>query len=148
MRPVAKGMPHPRLPGIPFLYGSAVLQSVPGYPGIAASTRGDIWSIRSGRWYKLKTHPGGGRESDSRNGYLRVSIRVDGRTYAPYVHHLAALAWKGPRPDDSHEVDHRDWDHLNNKPDNLRYLPNGEHQRLTRDHNPDRMTDEDWEAIL
>lgn len=128
------------------------MRPVPSQPGIWASDRGDVWSTRGKGWRKLRTQRGGGRTWDSRGGYLRVSIRDYRRpppapTYPLPVHLLVTEAWYGPRPDE-HESDHKNENHLDNRPDNLQWL----HWRRNLDkRNKSKVTmgtDEDWEDML
>lgn len=53
-------------------------------------------------------------------GYMKVTLKGDGRQARALVHHLVALAWLGPRPD-TLEVCHGDGVKTNNRPGNLRY---------------------------
>lgn len=129
--------------------GSIWLRPVPSQPGLYASDRGDIWSVRGGGWRKLKARQQGGRSWDARGGYLRVSIRdyeEKVRRVKPVrpraVHLLVAEAWHGERVG---EVDHKDQNHLNNRPDNLKYLTEAEHREK---HNGKGLTEKDWEDIL
>lgn len=127
--------------------GSIWLRPVPDHPGIYASCRGEIWSIRSGKWRKLKATLHGGRKWDSRGGYLAVRVRDYAdpgrakRTMWLRVHLAVITAWVGPRLP-HHEVDHMNNNHLDNTPGNLRYLHKDLHQAKHK------MTDEDWESIL
>lgn len=140
-----------KLPGVSFIVGSAVLRTVPGLWGIAASKTGDIWSVRSGRWYKLKATIGGGRAWDGRGGYLRVKIRTNGHSYPCYVHRLVTLAWHGAAPEPHYEVDHDDTNHLNNNKDNLLWIHPADHHEKHPPPNAARgqmTTDDDWADVL
>lgn len=57
-------------------------------------------------------------------GYLKVCL---GRRCQAYVHQLVAEAFLGPRPPE-HDVDHIDWDRMNNAVANLRWLPQTENR--------------------
>ena len=54
-------------------------------------------------------------------GYYQVTI--DGRTES--VHNLVAEAFIGPRPSSGHRIDHINERKLDNRPENLRWLPHG-----------------------
>lgn len=57
------------------------------------------------------------------NGYRRVSVCIgNGQTRDRYIHDLVLRTFRGPRPSDQHEADHRDDDRANNRLSNLRWL--------------------------
>jgi len=58
----------------------------------------------------------------------QVNIFATGMPKHNYVHHLVAEAFIGVRPDGM-ETHHIDFDHHNNKPENLEYLTKGVHYR-------------------
>lgn len=85
---------------------------IPGFPEVfTAGLDGEIY--KNGKPLKGHMH---------RKGYRRVNLRVDSIDKNYYVHSLVAAAFIGPRPE-GHHVDHIDFDKLNNRPENLRYLP-------------------------
>jgi HNH endonuclease len=91
------------------------MRKVPTLDHVYASSDGIIYSDKpSNRW---------GREAraltpgDNGRGYLRVMCA--GRLQC--VHRLVALAFLGPVPAGK-EVNHKDGDKLNNRPDNLEYV--------------------------
>lgn len=100
-------------------------------------------------WKKLKFRRGGFKKGDeARGGYYVLHFRDYTKPppkprKAVSVHILVASAWIGPRPEGFH-VDHKDENHLNNRPDNLQYVP--AHVNNAYRHGLDR--DEDWEAVL
>lgn len=129
--------------------GSTWLRPVPDQPGLWASSHGCIWSSRSGKWRKLKPSLQGGRTWDSRGGYLRHTTRdpLNWKRCMPiYVHRAVCLAWHGYPPEDGevYEVDHWDDNHLNNRPENLRWLEKG--KNLMKRNGMAR--EEDWEGVL
>lgn len=136
--------------------GSIWLRPVPSQPGLWASDRGEIWSTRGKGWRKLKLRRNGCKPSDKRGGYLAVTVRDHNspppyRKITPSIHLLVAEAWHGPRPQEPwHECDHVDEDHLNNRPDNLEWIPAAENlakrNRAKQDAGMGR--DEDWEDVL
>lgn len=133
-------------PGVTFRHGSAELRMIPGasFAGLAASRKGDIWSIRSGRWNKLKPQQDGGRCKR----YLRVNFidRVDLRRRNFCVHVLVAEAWLPPRPHWAAQIDHRNRDQLDNSADNLRWL--SQEANLARRYGAGEDEDESWEGVL
>lgn len=88
------------------------LRAIPSFPEYSASTEGRIWSSRRhGRWLKPYRNS---------QGYLRVSLRRDGKTFTRQIHTLVAEAFHGPRPDGM-DVCHNDGNPSNNSATNLRY---------------------------
>lgn len=83
---------------------------VPGMMGISVDETGCVF--KNGKRLKGEIHT---------KGYRRVCLRSGGVDKNHYVHALVALAFLGPRPVGYH-VDHIDFDKLNNRPSNLRYL--------------------------
>lgn len=77
------------------------------------SDLGRVVSLRNGGRLVRKLHV-------DACGYLRITIKVGGRTINRRVHGLVAEAFIGPRPDGL-VVRHIDGDSLNNRPANLRY---------------------------
>jgi hypothetical protein len=57
----------------------------------------------------------------TRNGYLRVKLRRDGRPKMVPVHVAVLEAFVGPRPSPKHHGAHIDGDRRNNRADNLRW---------------------------
>lgn len=54
-----------------------------------------------------------------------------------YAHRLVAHAFHGPPPSPAHQVDHLDWNRLNNAAANLRWLPLLENRCRWQDRTPD-----------
>lgn len=77
------------------------------------SSRGRVVSLRGGRRLVRKLHM-------DASGYLRITIKVNGRTLNRRVHSLVAESFIGPRPSEK-VVRHIDGNHLNNDVTNLRY---------------------------
>ena len=94
-------------------------KDVPGFPGYRVGDDGTVWSCRnSGRdasdWRKLKP-------ADNGHGYLRLSLRVNGRYVTAYVHRLVLLAFVGPCPEGMEALHDPDPDTINCKLSNLRW---------------------------
>jgi hypothetical protein len=90
------------------------------------------------------------------DGYLRVLIRVDGRTKGFKVHRQVALAFLGPCPAGC-DAAHKDHDRTNAHLDNLEYLTHADNVKATaaagrsmrgEGHVRARLTEEQARAIL
>lgn len=92
-------------------------RSVPGYEGrYAVSDKGRVRSFL-GRPTKSRQ----GLLAQTLNaGYLKVSLRKDGKTRTVGLHVLVAEAFLGPRPP-RHDVAHNNSNPLDNRLTNLRY---------------------------
>lgn len=83
-----------------------------------------IWRPRADRlanWNALYA----GREAGSRNGKGYVHVRIDGRFYA--AHRLVWAHFTGAEP--TGEIDHKNGDRADNRPENLRLATRGENMR-------------------
>ena len=106
--------------------GSEVWKEHPHYPFVV-STRGRVASLRTGR--VLAGFLAGGASSGPSTGrrwrpnrYRRVNAGPGFDVQNPAVHTLVLETFVGPRPD-GHDADHIDGDRLNNRLENLRWLP-------------------------
>lgn len=89
------------------------------------SDRGNVRRVKPGRG----TRTGLLKLSERGDGYLEVSICVDGRSRRQTVHRLVAQAFLG-LPDDL-DVDHRDADRSNNDVFNLRPCTKADNNRYS-----------------
>ena len=90
------------------------LREIPGFPGYFASSRGRIFSSRTGRMVELKAR--------LHKGYLHVFAKTGiGRHTKKKmpVHRLVLLAFKGYPPSAEHESRHLNGDALDNRESNL-----------------------------
>jgi hypothetical protein len=83
---------------------------IEGYPNYAVSNYGRVLNIQRDTFLK-------GRPNDE--GYLRVSLSIDGRVQDQYVHRLVAAAFFTGY-DSREQVFHYDGDKENNTVDNIR----------------------------
>jgi hypothetical protein len=105
---------------------AVLYRDVPGFPGYRAGSDGTIWGSRSaGRGY------GGTREWRALKPYLvrpgpapTVSLYRDRVRHSMRVAAVVLLAFVGERPD-GFEVRSKNGDHLDNRLDNLCYVPAG-----------------------
>lgn len=68
------------------------------------------------------------RRAQPDRGYPGVTLYRNGKPFRRLVHALVAEAFIGPRPD-GFEIDHKDFDKLNNRVDNLEYVTPKENTR-------------------
>jgi hypothetical protein len=103
-------------------------RDIPGFENYQASSLGRIRSLDR---YITCEHAGYSRTVLTKGcvlrtavgnkiGYLYVIPCINKVRVTARVHHLVALAFKGPRPSGLH-VAHDDGNHLNNRPSNLIY---------------------------
>jgi hypothetical protein len=79
----------------------------------SADIYGSIWSISSGEWKKLK--------SNDTDGYLRLTLRKNGKDVNRTVHKLVCEAFYGPQPTPRSAVRHLNGDSHDNCPGNLQW---------------------------
>jgi hypothetical protein len=82
---------------------------------------GSVWIHRGSRNKRRF-----GNTSDK--GYKTILIRDNGRERTVFVHRLVALAFV-PNPDNKPQVNHKDGNKANNRPDNLEWVTNAENMR-------------------
>ena len=94
---------------------------VVGFEGYyEVSSLGRICRIKGGRGHRagkmLKT------DGALLEGYHSVNLRRDGKGGRVHVHIVVAMAFHGPKPTPTHEVNHKDGNKLNNRADNLEWV--------------------------
>lgn len=99
---------------------SDMLRAIPSYPHYLACSDGRIFSLYSMSW--LSPH------LCKPTGYLQVSICEGGKKMTRNVHRLIAEAFI-EKPSSDLVVNHKDEDKLNNKPENLEWIPLAENTR-------------------
>lgn len=87
------------------------MRQVPGYPEYSVTEDGRIWSIRRRRWLKV----------DTSNGYSRVTLAHNGRSYRCFVHRLVLETFVGPCPLGMEACHFPDRSTANNRLENLRW---------------------------
>ena len=95
-------------------------KDIPGAPGYEASAAGDIRNKKTEQVLKPF--------SDPYQEYDRVTIYKDGKRKKMLVHLLVASAYLGPKPDGA-ETDHLNTNIHDNRPKNLRYVPQDANHR-------------------
>ena len=95
---------------------------IPEYEGhYLISNLGRVWSLSAQRTRALYCGP---------NGYLSLALYRENREHRFYVHALVLAAFVGPCPP-GHEVNHIDFNRLNNRLSNLEYITHLENMRHT-----------------
>ena len=98
----------------------AKIKPIPSTGGVyAADANGNIW--RDG--HKLKPWA-------QRNGYLNVSVSLNGKKVIKRVHRLVAEAFHGDAPDGL-DVCHLNHSRIDNRPENLKYGTRSENCKMS-----------------
>jgi hypothetical protein len=84
------------------------------------------------------------------HGYRQVTLHYLGISQSFYVHRLVASTFIGESDSRLDEVNHKDLDKLNNRVDNLEWMPKGDNIRHAKLHGHDgrRFTDEQEREIV
>ena len=105
---------------------SEVWESLPGVPGVEVSTLGKVRTLDRVVSTEKMTRFQKGRvlkQSKDRDGYLQVSIKVDGKQATKRVNRLVAQAFI-PNPNCLPQVNHKDCNRKNNNVENLEWCDN------------------------
>lgn len=116
---------------------------VPGYDGrYEASSYGRLRRVKGRGASPISPRL---LNAQSNNGYLRVVVQRDGKRYSPGAHILVAAAFWGECPPGL-EVNHKDADRANNRPENLEYVTHYQNVQARRPYTryvkPRRLTEE------
>lgn len=95
----------------------------PSYPGYEASDEGKIRNAKTGYVLNPWLRP---------DGYLQVSLSIDGKHLRHQAHRVVADAFHGPPPFNGATVAHGDGTKTNNVPGNLRWatMKENHHDRV------------------
>ena len=93
---------------------NVLIKEIPGYPSYYAYSDGRIWSKKTHKFLKLNNH---------NNGYLNVTLRVEGKSITRLVHRLIAITFL-ENPNNLPQVNHKDENKHNNSVENLEWCSN------------------------
>ena len=102
---------------------NTTFKDIDGFPGYCVGDDGSVWSRKCGRWRKLTP-----ARSKSREGYLFVGLRKEGKTHHRSIHALVLTAFVGPAPPGM-ECCHGPGGMLDNRLSNLRWGTREENAR-------------------
>lgn len=91
-------------------------QPANGYSGYSVSTLGAVRKDATGRIVPAHKSP---------NGYLRAGVRSDDGKKGDYIHRIVAKTWV-PNPEGKAEVNHKNGDKTDNRPENLEWMTHAE----------------------
>lgn len=106
-----------------------IWKDIPGYNGFQVSDSGRVKKLA----YTTKKNNGSPlykpekilTTSITKKGYVRVELCLGGLNKKPFtVHRLVMYAFKGLPPEGMDQINHRDGDKTNNRPDNLEWSNN------------------------
>ena len=100
-----------------------MIKPIPSFPDYHASSEGKIYSTKLGQDYKELSQ----RKDDW--GYYQVNLWRDGKIFVKKAHKMIAEAFHGAPPEAHYQVDHKDGNKENNRPDNLEYVSPSENQK-------------------
>ena len=100
-----------------------LLREIPGYPGYLASHFGEIWSEKRGRFAS---------QFDNSKGYRQTGVFIDGKWKTVYVHRLIAFAFI-PNPLNLPQVNHKNGNTSDNRPENLEWMTAAQNLKHARD---------------
>ncbi len=106
---------------------------VPGFDRYEVSDRGRVRSLRTR--HGNRRYPQRIGATPGRQGYCRVGLRKEGKSYNHGVHQVVLMAFVGPRPDGM-ECIHLDDNKANNRLANLRWGTRSENQQMRIKTNP------------
>jgi len=100
-------------------------KNIPMYDKYQVDELGNVYNKKRGN--VLKPQLKGGK-------YLSVGVRHNEKgRHSQYVHRLVCLAFNGLPPSDRHEVDHKDFNRLNNASSNLEWVTPEENRKRQKD---------------
>jgi len=102
---------------------SEIWRSLPGTPGVEVSTLGNVRTLDRVVSSENRTRFTKGKilkQYDTTDGYLQVSIPVDGKWTSKKIHRLIAQTFI-PNPKSLPEINHKDNNPLNNNVSNLEW---------------------------
>lgn len=89
------------------------VKDIPGYEGMyAVSKDGDVYSYKTNKIFK---------PSKTKDGYLKVALRANNKSYYYRVHKLVAMTYLD-NWDNLEEINHKDFNRQNNCLDNLEWI--------------------------
>lgn len=88
------------------------MKPIPGFEDYLISKQGDVYSTKTNKFFN---------PSKTKDGYLKVALRGNGKSYYFRVHKLVAMTYLD-NPDNLSEVNHKDFNRTNNCLENLEWV--------------------------
>lgn len=101
------------------------MQPIPGFNDYLISKNGDVYSTKTNKFLN---------PSRTKDGYLKVSLRGNGKAYYFRVHKLVAMTYLD-NPGNLSEVNHKDFDRTNNSLDNLEWISHDDNIEYSKNNN-------------
>lgn len=88
------------------------MKPIPGFEDYLISKKGEVYSTKTNKFFN---------PSKTKDGYLKVALRGNGKSYYFRVHKLVAMTYLD-NPNNLPEVNHKDFNRCNNCLENLEWI--------------------------
>ena len=101
------------------------MKPIPGFEDYLISKTGEVYSTKTDKFFN---------PSRTKDGYLKVALRGNGKSYYFRVHKLVAMTYLD-NPSNLTEVNHKDFDRTNNCLENLEWVSHDDNMNYSKVNN-------------